>query len=76
MQWFEYLQEKSLGKFIFTFSSSVLGGEACEDGWSMPVLSGRISNRVYLQEKPASFVEGFLTVYTYRRSRQILWKDF
>jgi hypothetical protein len=55
----------------------VLTGEAVqfcgEDGSSMPVLTVKISNSVYLQEKLTSFVEGFLTVYTYRRSWQVLW---
>ncbi len=55
----------------------ILTGEAVqfcgEDGSSMLVLTGRISNLVYLQEKLASFVEGFLTVYTYRRSQPVLW---
>ncbi len=41
----------------------------------MPVLTVRISNSVYLQEKLTSFVEGFLTVYTYRRSRQVCGED-
>jgi hypothetical protein len=46
-----------------------------EDGLSMLGLSGRISNSVYLQEKQSSFVEGFLTICTYRRSSPVCGED-
>jgi hypothetical protein len=36
----------------------------------MPVLTERISNRVYIQEMLTSFVEGFLRVYIYLQEKQ------